>query len=108
MNRIVLGILCGIAFGVIDVLMTVFGNHPERTTGMFAASLLEPLRRWFSGCQRFSASRAECLTGQSGLAILDAILTGEPYDEKHLCARRAAPPRSHGKPPASPSQRVRP
>jgi len=34
MNRIVLGILCGIAFGVIDVLMTVFGNHPERTTTM--------------------------------------------------------------------------
>ena len=34
MNRIVLGILCGIAFGVIDVLMTVFGNHPDRTTGM--------------------------------------------------------------------------
>jgi hypothetical protein len=34
MNRITLGILCGIAFGVIDVLMTVFGNHPERTTGM--------------------------------------------------------------------------
>jgi len=34
MNRIVLGTLCGIAFGVIDVLMTVFGNHPERTTTM--------------------------------------------------------------------------
>jgi len=34
MNRIVLGILCGIPFGLVDVLMTVFGNHPERTTGM--------------------------------------------------------------------------
>ncbi len=34
MNRIALGILCGIAFGVIDVLMTVFGNHPDRNTGM--------------------------------------------------------------------------
>jgi len=34
MNRIVLGILCGIAFGVTDVLMTVLGNHPERTTAM--------------------------------------------------------------------------
>jgi hypothetical protein len=34
MNRIVLGILCVIAFGVIDVLMIVFGNHPDRTTGM--------------------------------------------------------------------------
>ena len=34
MNRLVLGILCGIAFGLIDVLMTIFGNHPDRTTGM--------------------------------------------------------------------------
>jgi hypothetical protein len=34
MNRLVLGILCGITFGLIDVLMTVFGNHPDRTTGM--------------------------------------------------------------------------
>ena len=34
MNRIVLGALLGIAFGVADVLMTVFGKHPERTTGM--------------------------------------------------------------------------
>ena len=34
MNRLVLGVLCGIAFGVIDVLMTVLGNHPDRNTGM--------------------------------------------------------------------------
>jgi hypothetical protein len=34
MNRAVLGALCGIAFGAADVLMTVYGNHPERTTGM--------------------------------------------------------------------------
>jgi hypothetical protein len=34
MNRLVLGILCGIAFGLIDVLLTVFGNHPDRTAGM--------------------------------------------------------------------------
>ncbi|HZE27510.1 MAG TPA: hypothetical protein VE083_08990 [Terriglobales bacterium] len=34
MNRLLLGTLCGIAFGIIDVLMTVYGNHPERNTGM--------------------------------------------------------------------------
>jgi hypothetical protein len=34
MNRIMVGVLLGILFGVIDVLMTVLGNHPERTTGM--------------------------------------------------------------------------
>ncbi len=34
MNRILMGIILGIIFGTIDVLMTIFGNHPERTTGM--------------------------------------------------------------------------
>jgi hypothetical protein len=34
MNRVLLGVLCGIAFGTADVLMTVYGNHPERTTEM--------------------------------------------------------------------------
>ena len=34
MNRLVLGVLCGVAFGVIDVLMTVFGNHPDRNISM--------------------------------------------------------------------------
>jgi|SRR5205807_3387853 len=34
MSRPVLGILSGIAFGLIDVLMTVLGRHPDRTTAM--------------------------------------------------------------------------
>ncbi len=34
MNRIVLGALCGVLFGVIDVLMVIFGKHPDRTIGM--------------------------------------------------------------------------
>jgi len=34
MNRILLGVLLGIVWGVADVLMTVFGNHPERSTTM--------------------------------------------------------------------------
>jgi predicted outer membrane lipoprotein len=34
MNRILLGVLLGIAFGVIDALMVVLGKHPERTTTM--------------------------------------------------------------------------
>jgi hypothetical protein len=29
-----LGILCGIAFGAVDVLMTLLGEHPERATGI--------------------------------------------------------------------------
>jgi uncharacterized YccA/Bax inhibitor family protein len=34
MNRTLLGVLLGIVWGVVDVLMTVFGNHPGRTTTM--------------------------------------------------------------------------
>jgi hypothetical protein len=34
MNRLVLGILLGVVFGLIDVLMTLFGEHPDRTTAM--------------------------------------------------------------------------
>jgi hypothetical protein len=29
MNRLVLGVVCGVVFGVIDVLMTVSGKHPD-------------------------------------------------------------------------------
>jgi len=29
MSPVVIGAVCGIAFGVADVLMTVFGNHPD-------------------------------------------------------------------------------
>jgi hypothetical protein len=34
MNRLVLGILCGVVFGLIDVLMTVFGKHPDVSRNM--------------------------------------------------------------------------
>ena len=29
MNPLLLGVLCGVVFGVAYVLMTVFGNHPD-------------------------------------------------------------------------------
>lgn len=29
MNPVVIGVVCGIAFGVADVLMTVLGKHPD-------------------------------------------------------------------------------
>jgi len=38
MNRVVLGILCGIVFGLIDVWMTVLGKHSSTTT----TTLLQP------------------------------------------------------------------
>jgi hypothetical protein len=34
MNRVVLGILCGIAFGVIDASMVAFGKSADKSTGI--------------------------------------------------------------------------
>ena len=34
MNTALLGVLCGVIFGVADVLMTVFGNHPDVSRSM--------------------------------------------------------------------------
>jgi hypothetical protein len=34
MNPVLLGVLYGVAFGVIDVLMTVLGNHPDVSRSM--------------------------------------------------------------------------
>ena len=34
MNRLWIGVLCGVVFGIVDVLMTVFGKHPDMTRTM--------------------------------------------------------------------------
>ena len=34
MNSLLPGVVCGVAFGAIDVLMTVFGNHPDVSRSM--------------------------------------------------------------------------
>ena len=34
MNRVILGVLCGVAFGLIDGGMVLLGNHPDRSTAM--------------------------------------------------------------------------
>jgi len=34
MNRLLLGTLLGMAFGFLDVALTVFGNHPDRNTSL--------------------------------------------------------------------------
>ena len=34
MNRVILGILCGIAFGLLDAAMVVFGKHPDKSLAM--------------------------------------------------------------------------
>jgi hypothetical protein len=34
MNRLWIGVLCGVVFGLVDVLMTVFGTHPDLTRTM--------------------------------------------------------------------------
>ena len=34
MNRVILGILCGIVFGLLDTAMVVFGKHPDKSLAM--------------------------------------------------------------------------
>ena len=34
MNRVILGILCGIVFGLLDASMVVFGKHPDKSQAM--------------------------------------------------------------------------
>jgi len=34
MNRLWIGVLCGVVFGIVDVLMTVFGKHLDMTRTM--------------------------------------------------------------------------
>ncbi len=34
MNRLLIGILCGIVFGIADALMVVFGKQPDKTTSV--------------------------------------------------------------------------
>jgi hypothetical protein len=34
MNRVILGILCGIVFGLLDASMVVFGKHPDKSLAM--------------------------------------------------------------------------
>lgn len=43
MNTVLLGVLCGIAFGVADVLMTVFGNHPDVSRSMLLQAFFSSL-----------------------------------------------------------------
>ena len=85
MNRIVLGILCGIAFGVIDVLMTVFGNHPERTTTMLL--------------QAFSSRCAIGFLAANVLLRMPAVLArraGRLADQPARCIRFTGIPWSPG------------
>ena len=53
MNRLVLGVLLGVAFGVIDVMMTLFGKHPDRTFARLPGCDLPPHSDWPSAlCTR--------------------------------------------------------
>jgi len=62
MNRVLLGILCGILFGAIDASMILFGKSPEKSTtvllhafvsrfvlGILAANVTFPLHPAVSG-----------------------------------------------------------
>ena len=43
MNRILLGLACGVVFGVTDVLLTLFSNHPEAGRSMLLQAFFSRL-----------------------------------------------------------------
>jgi hypothetical protein len=49
MNRLALGTLLGIVFGVTDVLMTLRGNHPDRTAEMLLQAFFSRFAIGFLG-----------------------------------------------------------
>ena len=50
MNSLLLGVLCGVTFGIIDVLMTVFGNHPDVSRSMLLQAFSSRLAIGVLGC----------------------------------------------------------
>jgi hypothetical protein len=49
MNRILLGVPCGILLGAVHVFMTAFGPSSRGDVIDAAASLFPPLRHWHGG-----------------------------------------------------------
>ncbi len=69
MNRLTLGILLGVLFGAIDLSMTVWGNHPERTTEMLLQAFFSRFAIGFLGAN-VSLSMHPVLAGAlTGLLI---------------------------------------
>ena len=62
MNPVLLGMLCGVVFGVADVLMTVLGSHPDVSRSML----------W----QAFSSRLAIGVLGANVSLGIDRVISG--------------------------------
>jgi len=62
MSPLFIGVVCGIAFGVIDVTMTVLGNHPDISRGMLM--------------QAFTSRLAIGVLGANVSLPMDRVLSG--------------------------------
>jgi len=62
MNPVLLGMLCGVVFGVADVLMTVLGSHPDVNRSML----------W----QAFSSRLAIGVLGANVSLGIDRVISG--------------------------------
>jgi len=67
MNRVILGILCGIAFGLLDAAMVAFGKHPDKSLAMLLqaffsrfASAFSPLTSRSEYTQQFLVRLSVC------------------------------------------------
>jgi len=62
MNPLLLGVLCGVAFGIADVLMTVFGHHLDVSRSMLL--------------QAFSSRLAIGVLGANVSLGMDRVISG--------------------------------
>jgi drug/metabolite transporter (DMT)-like permease len=95
MNRLLIGVVCGILFGLIDVLMTAMGKHADASTTMFlqafssrfaigvlAATVVLPVHPVISGAivgvliSLPDAFGLHSYTGVLGTGLLFGALTG--------------------------------
>jgi drug/metabolite transporter (DMT)-like permease len=95
MNRLLIGVACGVLFGLIDVLMTIMGKHADASTTMFlqafssrfaigvlAATVVLPVHPVISGAivglliSLPDAFGLHSYTGVLGTGLLFGALTG--------------------------------
>lgn len=76
MNRVILGILCGIVFGLLDAAMVIFGKHPDKSLAMLLQAFFSRFAILICDCAFTGRDAAEhasiaCYPQQQHSAVRD-------------------------------------
>jgi len=69
MNRVVMGLACGVVFGITDVLLTVVGNHPDVSRSMLLQAFFSRLAIGVLGANVTLGMDRICAGALAGLLI---------------------------------------